>query len=140
MPLATRIIEMARDNDPRKYLVDQLTPWLDKLNMRITGPDVLIGTYDRSGQKTAGGLYVPDNYNEDRVQGKTGLVIQLGPLCNRENQEFLDWFGGNPPKVGDWVGYSIRDAGVSMIIGTNSCVLREFKYIRFVVEQPDLVL
>jgi len=131
---------MSRERDPRRVILDDVEPVLSRNKMKVCGPDILIAIYDRAGQKSAGGILYVETYKEDIYQGKTGLVLRLGQHCHDGNKEFMDWFLGEPPKVGDWVGFSVRDAGVSMVIGKTACLTREFKYVRFLVDEPDLVM
>lgn len=52
-------------------------------------------------------ILAKDTQNEDRYQGKVGLVIKVGPLAF-VNDETHDWHGLSA-KVGDWVMYGYND-------------------------------
>ena len=115
---------------------DPMQPLAEKTGVRVFGPDYLLAIFDRAGQKTSSNIYVPNGYIEDRVQGKVGLVIGIGPLCKGE--EYLEWFGGHPPKLGDWVISSIRE-GISYLLGDQPVKSIEYKYIRMASGRPDIV-
>jgi co-chaperonin GroES (HSP10) len=125
-------------DDARSQILEKLEADLERSRLRPVGKDVLIAIYDRSGQKTAGGVFLVET--EDKFQGKVGLVLKLGPLCNEERSPGYDrWFGGEPPQVGDWVGMKIND-GVTVTLGETICRFVEWDYIRFLSDVPDLVM
>lgn len=159
MQYVGRAIKMLDDRDPKGKLIEtfetSLKPWgytLDddtlvgvermqplasKVGVRVFGPDYLIAIYERSGQYTGGKILVPDSYLEDKVQGKIGLVVGIGPLC--KGPEYEDWFNGHPPQLGDWVMTSVRD-GLTFIVGGIVMKLIEWKYLRLTTLDPDLVV
>src|SRR5690349_6997415 len=130
MPLVARVVPMQHDKDPKEVIWQEIGPYLDKTGLRALGADILIAVYSRAGQQTAGGIYVPTSYREDDFQGITGLIIDIGPLCCEEHSPGYDaWFGDNKPKVGDWIGFNIRD-GISLRLGERAMRLSEWKYLR----------
>lgn len=171
MALMTLPMKMRRDHDPRAVIIekiedqarqygwlieseavgiDRMQPLQEKLGIRVTGPDVLLAVYDRSGHYTNGNILVPPSYMEDKVQGKVALILALGPLCR--GSDFEEWFGGverDPdtgdiirdylPKVGEWWVTSIRD-GLTYLSG-GGLVLKtvEWKHLRMRTLEPDLV-
>lgn len=139
MPVVNAAIEMDAPQRARQEILDALTPYLEKTKLRVFGHDVLIAVYNRSGQKTAGGIYIPDANREDEFQGVIGLIVAMGPLASDNNPEFVEWFGGQHPKLGDWIGFNIRD-GVAYKVGGTTCRLIEWKYLRLGVAVPDLVM
>jgi|SRR5215472_6626810 len=151
-------MRMSRDYDPKAKIIEQLEgvvgpkgwivdsdatgmermqPLAEKVGIRVFGPDYLLAVYDRAGQYTAGRIFVPDKYLEDKVQGKVALVVGIGPLC--QGEEFMQWFGGKPPGLGDWVVTSIRD-GLTFLVGGVTMKLVEWKYLRMTSFEPDLVM
>ena len=151
-------MRMSRDYDPKAVIVkqmedavrsrgwiidspldgiDRMQPLAEKAGIRVFGPDYLLAIYDRSGQYTAGKILVPPAYLEDKVQGKVALVVGIGPLCT--GPEYENWFGGHPPRIGDWVMTSIRD-GLTFLVGGVAMKLVEYKYLRMCTLEPDLVL
>lgn len=139
MPVAAQVIPMFGSADEaRSGLLDQVTPALERTQLRAVGHDIIVAVYDRAGKKTAGGIIIADTNEEDRHQGKIGLVLSVGPMCAK-HPDWLDWFGGTPPKVGDWVGLNIRD-GHSFLLGKSTCRSVEWKYLRMQLDVPDLVM
>lgn len=132
---------MAAPEKARQELLAELAPFLDKTDIRnrIYGNDVLIAVYSRAGQKTAGGIMMPDTYREDEFQGITGLILAFGPMASDRHPEWSEWFGDHPPKVGDWVGFRVAD-GVRFQVGSRVCRLIEWKFLRFGTAVPDSVM
>jgi len=130
---------MAAPQEARHELLDELRPHLERTLLRVFGNDVLIAVYDRAGKKTKGGIIVPETNREDEFQGITGLILDFGPLASRENQRFMDWFGGDPPKIGDWIGFNTKD-GIRFKVGEVLCRSIEWQYLRFATHVPDLVM
>lgn len=141
MTVAAQIIQMRDDADTaRQQILDDLKPYMERARPRPVGHDVLLAMYDRAGKRTAGGIIIADNNREDQFQGKVGLVLGLGPMCSDElSPGYSEWFGGNPPKTGDWVAVSVRD-GVSILIGKTMCRLVEWKFLRLQTLAPDTVM
>lgn len=139
MPVSDRAIEMSAPQLARKKLLGALQPFLDKTKIRPFGHDVLIAVYTRANEKTAGGIIFPDSNREDEFQGITGLILAMGPLASDNNPEFLPWFGGLPPRVGDWIGFNVQD-GKMFKVGPITCRLIEWKYLRFATDAPDAVM
>ena len=138
MTVAAQVIEMRHSGaDAKAELLAEVQPYLERSRIRAVGGDVLIAMYNRAGKQTAGGLYIPEANREDEFQGKVGLIISMGPLCRGET--FQNWFGDDPPKVGDWIGVNIRD-GFSCLIGKTTCRFVEWKYLRFPTAVPDLAM
>ena len=139
MPVPVRALEMDAPQLARQEILDEVRPFLDKTGLRPFGHDVLIAVYSRSGKKTAGGIFIPDSDREDEFQGITGLILAMGPLASDNNPEFNAWYGDAPPRVGDWIGFNVRD-GISIKLGATACRLIEWKYLRFATLTPDAVM
>lgn len=136
MPVATQVLEMAESSsEAKKALLREVGPYLEQTRMRAFGHDVLVAVYDRSGKQTRGGLYLPQTAEEDKFQGKVGLILSMGPLCS--GPEFQAWFGDEPPQVGDWIGFNVRDT-FALTLGSTACRVVEWKYLRFATDVPDL--
>jgi co-chaperonin GroES (HSP10) len=83
---------------------------------------VLCMTYI-SPEKTQGGIIIPDKpKDEDRFQGKIGLVIAMGPGAFKDDA--VAKFHGQTISVGDWVLVRPSD-GMEMFY--NGCSLRLFQ-------------
>jgi len=136
-PLSKGILRMEHATDPRTVLLKALG---DLSNIEIFNNQLLIAIYERP-EKTAGGLYLADQTrNEDRYQGKVGLVVKIGPLAF-QNDERND-FRGQSVEVGDWVGYRVQD-GWSLIVngpqGKVFCRMLEDVHVRLRIDAPDAI-
>lgn len=133
MSVALKALEIAESGDPREEILADLRPYLDGL--RIGGPFILVGVYDRGGKQTKTGLYLPQQ-TEDRYQGKTGLVLKLGEGI-RDGINGWDFFD---PKiaVGDWVIFNVLTA-TPFLVGKRTCRLVQYSYVMGVVDRPDAV-
>lgn len=97
---------------------------------------ILIGVYIRPG-KTKSGILLPDSVtDEDRWQGKVGLVLKVGPAAfvNDARNEFH----GQSVKPGDWVIYRVND-GTSLDINKTRCRQMEDIHIRGRVANPEII-
>lgn len=110
MPLPLRVVHTT---DPKQDIIDDVGSFIN--GIEPLGAGVLLVMYERGKQKgdvrTAGGIIVPETQTgtlrEDKFQGKVGLVMALGPLAFQEDATH-QW-GGNTPKVGDWVMINVGD-------------------------------
>lgn len=113
----------------------------ESLGAAIEGIDVfhnqvLIGIWIRP-EKTAGGVYLTDKQREeDKWQGKVGLVLKKGPMAfvNDARNDFQ----GQNIEVGDWVLFRVSD-GFSLNVNEVSCRLVEDIHIRGTVISPDII-
>ena len=98
---------------------------------------VLLALYVRPATRTLGGVELPDTHvDEDRYQGRVGLVLKLGP------QAFVDdgpaKFHGFKVLPGMWVVYRPSD-GMRFQIGKRDCRLVTDVAIKMVLDGPDEV-
>ena len=99
-----RDIAAAASYDPATALTDALG---DMSDYEVAANDVLVATYvapDRimQGFEAIGGLIKTDrNVDEDRFQGKVGLIIKMGPDAFAKSKSKYE--------VGDWVVYRPSD-------------------------------
>lgn len=133
-----RIVGEAHEVDPRKELMDKFGPIAE--HATVLSGKVLVAIYQRP-EKTAGGILRPDkNREEDRWQGKIGLVLKIGPVAFTED-ETHKW-GGVTPKVGDWVQFRVGDTfGFSTQPNVNLPDMRyiDENLIMAIWDRPDLV-
>jgi co-chaperonin GroES (HSP10) len=126
-------MKMTHAVDPKQDLMDKIG---DLSEVEVFNNNILVAIYMRPN-KTASGLYMPDDYVEqDKYQGKVGLVVKMG------NSAFEDetgrWFKGVKVNVGDWVVFRPSD-GWSVAINSQPCRLMDDVVIRGRVKHPDLV-
>lgn len=134
-----RALAEAAAHNPAKSLLEAAG---DLTDYEIFHNLVLVATY--IAPEKVGSLYMPDRrIDEDRFQGKIGLVLKVGPTA------FVDdgaaKFGGLTVDHGDWVVYRPTD-GFEVFIRdrrkTNeglSCRLIEDVFVRGRVSDPSLI-
>jgi len=134
------------ETDPRQEIMDALSPTIDQ--MEVMGARVLLGVYVRSSTvKTASGtvFHLPDSArDEDKYQGKVGLVLKMGPLAFTEDATHK--WGGCVPKIGDWVHVQVYETKPFEAMTTQGfkdnnhrCRFVEDVDILAVLKQPDIV-
>jgi len=126
-------MKMAHSKDPRDELLNEVG---DIKEVEIFNNQILCAIYIRP-QKTASGIILTEKYvDEDKYQGKVGLVLKMGP------EAFVDdsgkWFKNMKIKVGDWVVFRPSD-GWSVSINGKSCRILDDVAIRGRVKSPDIV-
>lgn len=111
--------------DPRKELLKRVG---DISDLEIFHNAILVAVYIRPKEmQLAGGktLIMPDKVqDEDRYQGKVGLVIKKGPMAFVDDERTS--FHGQDVKIGDWVAFRASDGWQLNIIrgyGSDSAVL-----------------
>lgn len=126
--------------DPRQKLLDEIG---DFSGVEVTGLQVLCAIYKRP-EKTAGGIILTDNVrDEDRYQGKVGLVLKMGPLAFHDEGDgrFGDLGvenGRRPEECVDWLFYKVSD-GLAMQVNGVDCRLIEDENVKGRVSHPDII-
>ena len=135
-----RDIAQASGADPKGALFDAVKdtlPGYEPLHNFI-----LVATYIQP-EKTKGGVFLPDrSLDEDRFQGKVGLVLAIGPMAFVDDA--VNKFGGKYVCVGDWVRFRPSDtAEIFLSDGTGGSGIpcREVadNNIRARLSNPDLI-
>lgn len=125
--------EMVHAESPAKVLMDQLG---DIESVEIFNNQVLVAIYIRP-TKTKSGILLPDTHvDEDKYQGKVGLVIKKGPsaFIDEDNK----WFQGVNVEVNDWVIFRPSD-GWSISVNNTLCRILDDTAVRGKVDAPDRV-
>lgn len=124
---------MEHVNDP----ADQLRAQIGNVSsIEILHNQILVAVYIRP-EKTRGGIILSDHTrNEDRYQGKAGLVIKKGPLAFVDDD--ANKFHGQNVEVGDWVFYRVSD-GFPLILNGTLCRLLEEVHVKGKIPSPDVV-
>jgi len=126
-------MKMTHDVDPKAELMSKVG---DMSEIEVFNNNILVGIYIRPN-KTKSGLYLTDDTTEqDKFQGKVGLVLKLGASAFED--ETGRWFKGVKVKVGDWVVFRPSD-GWSVAINGQPCRLLDDVTIRGRVKHPDTV-
>lgn len=126
-------LKMVHEKDPKQALIEKTKGLIDGIKMQ--GNRVLVAIYIRP-EKTAGGLFLPDKTrDEERYQGKAGLILAAGPTAFNDDKW---WPVGQKPQVGDWVLFNIGDTR-RFIVGDTDCRWLEDSFVSAVIPQPDMV-
>jgi co-chaperonin GroES (HSP10) len=124
---------MFHEKDPREVALESIG---DISDVEISGNQVLIVTYERP-EKTKSGLLLADvTKDEDRSQGKVGLIVKMGATAfvDPENKY------GFPPDMAlhDWIFYRASEAWAVTVNGKHCRVLEDVN-LRGRVSHPDVV-
>lgn len=129
---------MAHDTDPRQEILNKLG---DLSGIELFHNQILVATYVRPN-KTKSGIHLTSRTtDEDKYQGKVGLVVKLGP------QAFVDDdrtdFHGVKVKEGDWIFYRPSDGWPQTFMGPGGpvdCRIFDNEFlIRGRINAPDAV-
>lgn len=97
---------------------------------------ILVGIY-MAPERTAGGIIRPDRTrDEDKWQGKVGLVLKKGPLAFQDDR--TNSFAGQDVSAGDWIVYRVSD-GFPIDINGVHCRIMEDTHVKAAVPAPELV-
>lgn len=126
-------LKMAHAIDPAEELKQKIG---DLSKIEVMHNQILVAVYIRPS-KTASGIYLADTTrDEDRYQGKAGLVLKKGPLAFVDDEN--NKFHGQNVQPGDWVFYRVSDGFPLMLNGT-LCRLLEEVHVRGKISSPDVV-
>jgi len=124
---------MEHATDPKQKLLDDIG---DISSFEIFNNQILIAIYIRPN-KTKSGIYLSDqSREEDKVQGKVGLVVKKGPAAFVD--ETSEWFKDISVEVNDWVVFRPSD-GWSITVNNVLCRIIDDTAVRGKVDAPDRV-
>lgn len=124
---------MDHDIDPKKSILDQIG---DTSNIEIFNNQILCAVYIRP-QKTKSGIYLSDKtVDEDRYQGKVGLLIGMGPAAFED--ENGEWFNEASFKLHDWLVFRPSD-GWSVMVNGVLCRMMSDTQVKARISSPDEV-
>lgn len=127
------LVSIATASDPKAEILKLLGDALN--NFSVLGDRVLVATYIRS-EKTKGGIYMPGTQrDEDRYQGKVGLILKKGPTAFKYDGAYP--YEGIVPANGEWAVYRTSDTW-EFFLNNVSCRLLTSDLIRAVVTDPAL--
>lgn len=128
------LVSISTASDPKAEILKLLGSAVDAFS--VLGDRVLVATYIRA-EKTKGGILLPGTQrDEDRYQGKVGLILKKGPTAFKYDGSFP--YEGDIPNDGQWVVYRTSDTWEFFLNGV-SCRLIPSDLIRAVVENPASV-
>lgn len=131
---------MEHTEDPKLELLGKVG---DLSNVEVFGGDILVAVYMRP-EKTRSGIILTDNLREeDKFQGKCGLVVKMGPTAYvaEDGTKFRDI------KEHDWVIFRASDGWPVTLNSANSvsskdaviCRVITDINIRMRVSSPDAI-
>lgn len=124
---------MFHERDPKEVLRDSIGSGLD--GVQLFANQVLVAIYVRP-EKTRGGIIVTEKYrDEDKFQGKVGLVVLKGPKAFVGDD---DWFDGVSVDVGEWIVFRPSDGWQVEVNGVPCRVLQDVS-VRGKIPDPDRV-
>jgi co-chaperonin GroES (HSP10) len=113
--------------DPKKEIWDAIG---DISEFEVFGNEVLVAIYIRP-QKTSSGIFLTDNYrDEDKWQGKMGLVLKKGATSLVDPTDKVE--------VNDWVLFRPSD-GWGLTVNGVMCRLLDDRIIRGRHPKPDAI-
>lgn len=124
---------MEHEKDPKQKLLEDLG---DVSAFEIFNNQILVAVYIRP-VKTKSGIYLSDqSREEDKLQGKVGLVIKKGPMAFVDDSN--SWFKDISVEDHDWVVFRPSD-GWSITVNNVLCRIIDDTAIRGKVDMPDRV-
>lgn len=133
----TELSERSADQDFKSMVLKELKPLLDDPRFVVLHTDVLVATYVKP-RKTAGGILLPEkSVDEDRWQGKVGLVLKLGEGAFKHGA-WGNAYEGTVPEVGDYVTFHTSDTREIGFKGF-SCRHVDASLVRTIVPNPDVI-
>jgi co-chaperonin GroES (HSP10) len=119
--------------DPREAILKDVG---DLSSVEIFNNQILVAIYIRP-EKTSGGVLLPNQTrDEDKWQGKMGLVLKKGPSAFVDESQ--NWFNGVDVAVGDWVFFRPSD-GWGLEVNGVLCRLLDDTVIRGRTPGPDMI-
>lgn len=124
---------MLHEEDPKAKLQKEF----GALNgLELFNNHVLVATYIRPKKTKSGIIFTDQTGDEDRFQGKVGLIVGLGPSAFVDSEG--KWFSGAQLTVGDWVIYRASDGWATKINGVECRMLADTA-VRGRVADVDMV-
>lgn len=129
------VVELSERNPATSFKDAVLEAIGDIGGFIVLGSDVLVATYVKP-RKTSGGILLPEkSIDEDRWQGKLGLVLKMGESAFKYSGQFA--YEGTLPVVGDYVAFHTSDSREIGLRGV-SCRTIDASLIRMIVPADDV--
>jgi co-chaperonin GroES (HSP10) len=124
---------MTHDIDPKDDLLNQIGSLDD---FEIFNNQILCAVYVRP-EKTKSGIYLTDKVrDEDKFQGKVGLIMKMGPEAFKDNSG--EWFSNVGFSTHDWVVFRPSD-GWNITVNGVLCRIIDDINVRGRIQHPDQV-
>lgn len=122
---------MEHAKDPKEELLSQLGNLDD---FKVFNNQALVAVYIRP-TKTKSGIYLSDKtVDEDRYQGKVGLLVKCGSTAFQDDSG--QWFNGENISLHDWLVYRPSD-GWSITINGVLCRMLSDTQVKMRIPTPD---
>jgi hypothetical protein len=113
-----RYAELATVEAAKEAMLAELLPIVADIS--VMRNRVLVATFQRPAKTSGGIIMVDDTLNEEKWQGKTGLLLKTGPIAFQFDEVVEEiethgsaqavWEEHQLPVVGDWVYFRNSDA------------------------------
>lgn len=124
---------MDHQDDPRTKLLEKIG---DLSNIEIFNNQILVAVYVRPN-KTKSGIYLSDStVEEDRYQGKVGLLVGMGPAAFHDDSG--QWFDDARFNLHDWLVFRPSD-GWSINVNGVLCRMLSDTQVKARISSPDEV-
>lgn len=135
--ISLAIDKISKAQDPKKALVEQIGE-LAIRGYKLMEDDVLLATYIRP-EKTKGGIILTaKTKDEDRFQGKVGLLLKKGPTAFKYDRTGHHYYEGDAPEIHDWVVYRASE-GWEIALNGVSCRVIKSSALRGAVTDPETI-
>jgi hypothetical protein len=129
-------MRMVHDEPPAEVIWRDVGP-LDQIE--VLGQYVLVCGYIRPATRTIGGIEIPETATEeDRYQGRVGMVLKVGAQAFVDSDVPPVKFGGFKCQPGQWIVYRPSD-GIRFQIGKRDCRLIADVHVKMRLGTPDEV-
>ena len=148
MPVATEVIPVIHDKDPKQVIWDALNEKVELFGgkqsslidcIQPTAGDCVVCVYERPTTMRKSGLVIPETASrvtEDKFQGVVGLIVKWGPEPNKHRQELgLE----KMPPVGTWIAFRTGDC-IPFTLGKRAMRLLQGNHIRMILTDPDVII
>jgi co-chaperonin GroES (HSP10) len=129
-----KVLEYRDGDDPKQIVFDALGESMEGLELLQN--DVLVVTAPTLTMSRGGIIMTHKSKNEQRFQGKTGLVVKLGEIAFKDESRWPN--EESRPKVGDWVFFRNSDSSECGINGI-SCRFIDDTFVKGRVSTPDAI-
>jgi len=122
---------MEHDVDPKEKLLEELG---DLSGIEIFNNQVLVAVYVRPNKTKSGIILTDGTVQEDRFQGKVGLLVGMGPAAFQDDNG--QWFNNASFALHDWLVFRPSD-GWSVNVNGVLCRMLSDTQVKMRIPTPD---
>ena len=126
-------MKMAHNVDPKEEIFSSVG---DLSEIELFNNNILVGIYIRPTKTKSGIILTDDTVEQDKFQGKMGVVLKMGPTACVPDDS--GWFKNFKFEVGDWVIFRPSD-GWSVAYNSHPCRIMDDVVVRGRVKYPDSI-